>query len=130
MYNQEQIIEILGISSWPEDKRQDAIDSAMHRIGEAIDASLTEQQNNEYQAIIDDDRGIIDAWLEQNVPDYKQSPVYQSFEEGVAEDPEQNSPEKLFASIAWIQFNVPNVKDVISKALADYKQELQTEDAQ
>ena len=85
---------------------------------------LTEQQFNEYKAIVDDNHEVIDAWLDQNVPDYKESPVYKEIEGGYDADPEKNNPAKLFASIAWIQVNVPNVQDIIAKALDEYKQEL------
>lgn len=126
MYDQDQLIEKLGIAGWDAKEQELAIEGAKHRIGLLIDEGLTEQQRNEYTAIIDDDRGVIDAWLEQNVPDYKQSPVFQQFEEGVSEDPEQNSPEKLFASIAWMQFNVSNMQEVIEKALSEHKEEIQS----
>lgn len=129
MYDQDQLIEQLGVTGWPADKQAEAVEGVKHRIGILLNDNLTDQQQNEYTAIVDDDRGVIDAWLAQYVPDYKQSPVFQQFEEGVAEDPEQNSAEKLFASVAWIQFNVPNVQEIVTAAIAEYKQEIHSEGA-
>lgn len=124
MYDREQLIDQLGIQAWPEDKQDQAVEMAIYKIGEATTGQLTEQQFNEYQAIVDDDQSVIDSWLAANVPDYKDSPVYQELEAGYDEDPEKNNPAKLFASVAWIQVNVPNVQELIAKALDDYRQEL------
>lgn len=124
MYQRDELIEQLGIQSWPEDRQNEAVEMAVFRIGNAITEQLTEQQFNEYGAIVDDNQDVIDAWLESNVPDYKDSPVYQEFEAGYDEDPEKNNPAKLFASMAWVQLNVPNVQDIIAQTLATYKTEL------
>lgn len=124
MFQRDELIEQLGIQNLPEDEQNEAVEVATHRIGLAVTATLSEAQFNEYQAIVDDTTEVIDAWLASNVPDYKDSVVFQQFEEGYAEDPEKNRPEKLFASVAWIQKNVPNVQELITKALEDYKQEL------
>lgn len=124
MYNRDDIIKQLGIESLPEEKQNEIVEGATLRLGNAVMEGLTEQQFNEYQDIVNDDASVIDAWLAANVPDYKSSPVYQAFEEGYDADPEKNRPEKLFASIAWIQSNVPNVETLITDTLADYKKEL------
>lgn len=124
MYQREDIIEKLGIETWPEDKQNEAVEVATHRIGAAVMEDISEQQFNEYEAIVNDSHDVINTWLESNVPDYKDSPVYQEFEAGYESDPEKNNPAKLFASLAWIQTNVPNINEVIDTTLAAYKQEL------
>jgi len=124
MYQREELVEQLGIQSWPEEKQNEVVEMAIFRIGEAITGELSEQQFNEYKAIVDDNHEVIDGWLEHNVPDYKESPIYQEFEEGYDEDPEKNNPAKLFASMAWVQMNVPNVPEVIAQTLDTYKKEL------
>ena len=123
MYQEEQIIAQLGLADLPEDEQAAVITEAQLRIGEAVSEILTDDQLNEYQGIIDGNEQVITAWLEKNVPDYKNEAVYQTFEEGVEQDPEHNNPAKLFASVAWIQYTVPNLQDVLAKALNDFKQE-------
>lgn len=124
LQDEQQIIDALGIADWPEEKRKPAVIEATMRIGTALLGSLNEQQDNEYTAIINDDQAVIDAWLEQNVPDYKQNPAYQEMEATYESDPEHNNPAKLFATIAWMQTNIPDLQERIEKTLADYKQEL------
>lgn len=124
MYQPELIIEHLGIQEWPVDKRNEVVEIATFRIGNAITNQLSEQQFNEYQAIVDDNTHVIDAWLENNVPNYKDEPLFKEFESASADDDEMNNPAKLFASLAWMQKNVPNIQEVISRTLDEYKQEL------
>lgn len=125
MFHDEQyIIDTLGIADWDADRRESAVVEATMRIGNALIEPLSEQQNNEYEAIINDNHEVIDAWLAQNVPAYKDSAVYKEMEAGYNDDPEHNNPAKLFATIAWIQTNVPDLQDRIAKTLESYKQEL------
>lgn len=124
MYQREDIIKRLGVQDLPADEQDEIVEIATHHIGMAITDSLGEGQIHEYQAIVDDNQDVITAWLASNVPDYKNSVMFQQFEEGYESDPEKNSPEKLFASVAWIQLNVPNVEALITGALDAYRQEL------
>jgi protein-tyrosine-phosphatase len=123
MYQNEQIIEQLGIADLPDDQIENIVNEAQVRIGEAVSTQLTDEQLNEYQAIIDGDEQVIEAWLDKNVPNYKDAAAYQSFEEGYEEDPEKNDPKKLFASLAWVQFTVPQLQEVVATALESFKQE-------
>ena len=123
MYQDEQIIEQLGINNLPSDEKEAVINEAQLRIGEAVSEQLTDDKLNEYQAIIDGDNDVIATWLEKNVPDYKNEVAYQSFEEGVESDPERNDPAKLFASIAWVQITVPHIQDIVAGALDAFKKE-------
>jgi hypothetical protein len=86
-------------------------------IGEGIQNRLTTAQREEYQAIINDDQAVIHRWLEQNVPEYNTVWLYQQFKQTYSDDPEHNSPEKLFANIAWVKMNVPNLQALTDGAI-------------
>ncbi|MGH7218672.1 MAG: DUF5663 domain-containing protein [Candidatus Microsaccharimonas sp.] len=124
MQDEQHIIDTLGIAAWSEDKREPAVIEATMRIGNALMDDLSEAQYNEYTAIVDNNQDVITAWLEKNVPDYKENPVYVSIEADYDTDPEKNDPAKIFASLAWIQLNVPDLESRIAKTLEAYKQEL------
>lgn len=123
MIQDEAILKQIGMEDAPEAEQRAALDQLQTFIGEAISATLSEQQLNEYQAIIDDDTEVIDAWLESTIPDYKNAALYQEFAEGFDSDPEQNSPEKLFATVAWIELNVPNRQAIVDEVIANFKPE-------
>jgi len=126
LQDEQHIIDTLEIADWPADKREATVVEATMRIGNALLDALSDQQYNEYKAIIDDNQDVINAWLEQTIPDYKENPVYKEIEAGYDADPEQNNPAKLFATIAWLQVNVPDLQERIAKSLELYKQELST----
>ncbi len=126
MNTDEQIIEQLDIAAFPEQEKRALIEQAQLRIGESIRESLSDQKINEYQAIIDGNEQVINAWLDETIPDYKNAAVYQSLEEGSDSDPDHNDPAKIFASLAWVQINIPNIQEIVAKTLADFKQELAT----
>lgn len=121
MQQDQYIIDTLGVSHFSDEKRVRLLEQVRTLIGEAISAELSEQQLNEYQAIIDDRELVIELWLKQNVPEYKNSPIYQEIVAASEHDPEHNRPEKIFANLAWIERNVPNVKAISDQVLKDFK---------
>ena len=124
LQDEQYIAQKLGIEDWDEDKKSEAVAEAMLRAGGAVLGDLSDAQNDEYTAIINDDHQVIDQWLEQNAPDYHDNPVYRSLAETVDQDPEHNNPAKLFATMAWFQVNVPDAEERVEKALNTYKQEI------
>ncbi|NCS83112.1 hypothetical protein GW746_01720, partial [Candidatus Saccharibacteria bacterium] len=114
----------LGIGDRSEAEQEEIITEAQRRLGEAISEGLSEQQLTEYQAIIDADQAVIDAWLEQNMPDYKETPLYQEAEAGFADDPDHTPGDKIVASAGWVQQNVPNLEEATKKTIEEYAQEL------
>jgi hypothetical protein len=127
MYQEDQLIEQLGIGNLPKERQTEILEELNYKIGQAITADYSEQQINEYEAIINDDHNVIDAWLAEHVPDYKESPVYQELASGYDDDPEHINPAKVFASMAWTQVNSPNAQEVVAKVLEDFKNELATQ---
>ncbi len=124
MYQEDQLIEQLGIGSLPQERQAEILEELNFKIGQAISADYTEQQINEYEAIVNDEHDVIDAWLAQYVPDYKESPVYKEIAASYDDDPEHINPAKVFASLAWSQLNSPNAKEIVDQTIEDFKKEL------
>ena len=104
--------------------QQSIIDEAQRRIGEALLRDLSEQELHEYQAIIDGDQAVIDAWLSGHAPAYKTSLLFQEFESGVESDPDHTPADKAFAATAWIQEKVLGIAERTQLAVIDYKKEV------
>lgn len=124
MYQEHQLVEQLGIGNLPQERQAGILEELNYKIGQAIAEGYSEQQTSEYEAIVNDDKEVIDAWLAQNVPDYKNSPVYKELASGYDEDPEHVNPAKVFASLAWTQVNSPNAQEVVTQVIDDFKKEL------
>lgn len=125
-FDTEDIIRQLGIESLPPDEQDKILDELDDRTGEAISQTLSDRQLTEYQAIIDGNQTVIDAWLDQNFPDYKDSSIYKEVQAGFSTDPAKVPGDKVVASIAWVQKNVPNVQEIIKSVLEKYKEELRS----
>jgi len=115
MYQDEDILAKLGASDAPDDEKALLLEQVRTLVGEAISDTLSEQQLTEYQAIIDDDTSVINAWLEQNIPEYKTHPLYEEFAEA-----NKGDAEKLFASVAWIEVNVPTRQEIIETVIENF----------
>ncbi|MES2630838.1 MAG: DUF5663 domain-containing protein [Patescibacteria group bacterium] len=124
MYQEDQLIEQLEIGHLSKESQAEILEDLNLRIGEAVSAELTEQQLTEYEAIINDNHDVIDAWLSQNAPEYKNSSAYKEIAAGYDQDPEHINPDKVFASLAWTQLNSPNAQEIAAKVIQDFKKEL------
>lgn len=123
MYDEETILQELHATELSESEQQELLDQVGIRVGEVIEAQLSEQQMNEYKAIVDANQDVIFAWLDQNQPEYKEHQLYKELTLGYEEDPEKIQPEKVVASIGWVEANVPNVEEIVGKVVEAFKQE-------
>jgi len=128
MFNDEQIIEELEIGNLSSDQQQALIDEYRMAVGEAITGNLSPELLAEFEAIVNGDQNVIDAWLQENAPDFQTTQAYADLNEGFDEDPEKVPADKVFASIAWMQKNSPNfadtvavIRDRIKANIAQYK---------
>ena len=105
------LIAELGIEGLTPEEQATIIDNLNYDIGDALESSLSEEQLEEYQSIIDGDQAVIDAWLQHNVPHFKETPAFKELNEDADDIP----ADKVFASIAWIQFNAPHFEQVVAE---------------
>ena len=126
MFYDEQIVEELGLEELDQEKQQEIIDAYRMEIGQSLAGDLSEEQLEEFEAIINGDQDVIDGWLQENAPDYKTTEAYEKLNEGYDEDPEKVPADKVFASMAWIQKNSPDftgkVEDIKDRFKADIEQ--------
>ena len=102
------------------DETRVLFEAVAYEVGFKVLQNLTDRQLGEYEAIVNADQSVIDAWLEQHIPDYKTSPVYQQIEAGYENDPEKNDPVKLFAGIAWLQQNSPEYETIANEVASEF----------
>lgn len=121
MYDEEKILEALDATNLSEDAQQRLLDQVGLHVGREIETTLSEQQRNEYRAILDADQGVITTWLEQNMPAYKESELYKELADGYESDPERVQPEKVIATIGWTTANVPEIEVIVNKVVEAFK---------
>lgn len=124
MNDDDQIISELGIENLTPEQQQDVLNEFRMLVGEALAKDLSDEQMTEYFAIIDGNEEVIAAWLAENVPDYKEMIAYQELAKGYDTDPDHVSPEKVFASFAWVQKNNPNLAQTVEEIKSALKANL------
>jgi len=115
MNDDDQIISELGIENLDPEQQQEVLNEFRMLVGEALAKDLSNEQMTEYFAIIDGNEAVIASWLTENVPDYKEMIAYQELAKGFDQDPDQVSPDKVFASFAWVQKNNPNLAQTVEE---------------
>lgn len=124
MSQDEQYIEKLAIQHLPKEKQDEILEELNFRVGDAITEKLSEQQQAEYTAIINADKKVIDAWLGNNLPTYKESVLYKEVLEGYNQDPERIDPAKVVASVGWVELNVPDIQQITDRVVENFRVEL------
>lgn len=122
MLDTQQIIEELGIQHLSSSEQEELVSEYYVRLGEAMSVGRTEAQLNEFQAIIDGNQHVIDAWLEQHRPGYEDEDAYKLFlDTATRNNPEGVQPDKMYASAAWIQENIPNIAELMQQVTQEVK---------
>lgn len=122
--NSEELIVELGIEDYSPERQQRVLDELNMLVGEAMLGHLSEKQVTEYESIINGDQEVITAWLTENDPDYQDSVAYQQLAEGYEDDPDKVPADKVYASMAWIEKNNPNLSETVSMIKAKLKANL------
>lgn len=121
MNEDEQLVIDLGIGSLSPERQRDALDEFHMLVGEALSKDLSDSQLAEHRAINDGNGALIDSWLAENVPDYRDMIAYQAMRDAYDADPGGVSPERMFASLAWVQLNAPNLSQTVEEIKAQLK---------
>lgn len=122
--NGEDLITELGIESYSPAEQQRVLDELNMLVGEAMLGHLGEEQIAEYEAIINGDQAVIARWLTENDPHYADSIAYQQLAEGFEDDPDKVPADKVYASMAWVEKNNPNLSETVTSIKATLKANL------
>ena len=119
----EELVKELGIESLSEQEQQRALDELSLQVGQALMGGMGEDQVAEYEAIINGNQDVITSWLETNDPRYKESIAYVQLAEGFDDDPDKVPADKMYASVAWLKKNNPDLDEKVAAIKAKLKAE-------
>ncbi len=120
-------IEMLGIVDRPAAEQQDILLEFQMRVGDQLMERATDEQNAEYRDIINDNREVIQRWLDQHAPDYRESEAFMLAQQQAAMEEDDIWPEKIYASMAWITVTFPDYQEIVAQVAEQYRQELQNQ---
>lgn len=124
----DKFLQDLGLGSLPDNQKQAFLEqvysSLEERVGVQLSDGLTDEQLEEFEAIIDRNVEKVDAWLAANVPDYLNDANFQQLQKAAslaADDPVLKSE---YAATRWLEKNRPNYRDVVAKTMESLKSEI------
>jgi hypothetical protein len=112
--NSDDLIAELGIEDYSSEEQQRILDELNMLVGEAMLGHLSDEQVSEYEKIINGDQEVITDWLTVNDPSYKDTIAYQQLAEAYEDDPDKVPADKVYASMAWVEKNNPNLSQTVS----------------
>lgn len=126
MFDDAQVIQDLGISGLTPEQQDTIINEYQIQVGSALAGDLSEEQLEEFEAIIDGNQEVIDRWLQENAPDYKSSEAFQELSKGYDEDPEKVPADKVYASMAWVEkYAGPDFADKVNAIKEHFKADIE-----
>jgi len=124
----------IGLATMPEEQKkpflQHTYDQLEYKVGIRLSEGMTDDQLEEFEAIIDRKDDIISAWLSANAPNYFNEDVFQRLQQSSGVDINDPGLRAEYAATKWLEVNRPDYRDVVAKTLEEIKQEiLQNKDA-
>ena len=118
----------IGLSDLPEEQKkpflQHLYDQLEYRVGMRLSEGMSDEQLEQFEAIIDKKADVVEAWVQQYAPAYASDELFVKIQQarGLAvEDPLLKSE---YAATKWLEVNRPDYRDVVAKTLEELKQEI------
>ena len=124
----------VGLGSLPEDQKQAFLEqvyaSLEERVGLQLSEGLTDDQLEEFEAIIDKKPEKVDAWLIVYMPNFADDPAFQAMQQAAGVGSNDMALKSEYAATKWLEVNRPNYRDVVARVMTDLKAEIaQNKDA-
>ena len=117
-------LEAVGLGALPQDQKAAFLENAQDqfevRVGEKMNAQMSDAQVAEFEKIIDNDQETINRWLSQ-LGDYRSDEIYQRIASRVEDESDRVNN---YVSAKWLDQNCPNYRQIIEQTLEELKQEI------
>jgi hypothetical protein len=118
----------VGLADLPEDQKKPFLqltyDRLEYQVGIRLSEGMSEDQLAEFESIIDRKMDVIDAWLTQNAPNFREDEVFVKLQKASGLPAEDQGLKAEFAATKWLEVNRPDYRDVVAKTLAEIKEEI------
>ncbi|MEK7620975.1 MAG: DUF5663 domain-containing protein [Patescibacteria group bacterium] len=124
----DKFLQSVGLGDLPDDQKQAFLqhtyETLEERVGTRLASSLSEAQLEEFEGFATHNEEKINAWLNENVPNYQEEEDYKQL---AASAPDNVPPLVVaaeFASVRWLGINSPNYREVVSDELNKLRDEI------
>lgn len=124
----DRFLEDVGLGSMPDDQKKQFLQHIYNelelRVGTKLSEGLTDEQLEEFESIIDRKDNIIIAWLNKNVPDYKNDKIFIQLMDAVKLDADNSNLRAEYSATKWLEINRPDYKQIVALTLDGIKREV------
>jgi hypothetical protein len=124
----EKFLEDIGLNSLPDDQKkpflQHIYDELELRVGTKLSDGMSDDQLEEFEAIIDRKDDIITAWLAKFASSYHNDPAFMQLQTATKLDVNDPNLRAEYAATKWLEVNRPDYRDVVAKVLDGLKAEV------
>lgn len=124
----DKFLEDVGLGSLPDDQKkpflQHIYDQLEYKVGIKLSEGMTDEQLEEFEAIIDRKPEVVSAWLNQNAPQYQTEEVFQRLQKATNLPADDISLKSEFAATKWLEVNRPDYRQVVAETLEGIKKEI------
>ena len=118
----------IGLNELPEEQKkaflQHIYDELELRVGTKLSDGMSDEQLEEFEAIIDRKDEVIRTWLEKNVPDYYNDEAFGRIQEATGLDVNDAGLRAEYTATKWLEVNRPDYRDVVAGVLDELKKEI------
>jgi hypothetical protein len=127
----DKFLEELGVGSLPDEEKRTLLQHIYgeleERVGGQLAEGMTDEQMDEFDAIMQRDEAKVRQWLNENQSDYQARPEFQNFVQAAREqnpDVDELSLLAEYSSTQWLQMHRPNYREVVKNVLEEIKNEI------
>lgn len=124
----DKFLEDVGLGAMPDDQKKPFLQHIYNelelRVGTKLSEGMTNEQLEEFEAIIDRKEDIIDAWLANHAPDYQNEETFKRIQQAVKLEIGDPRLKAEFTATKWLGVNRPDYRDVVASVLAELKTEI------
>ena len=124
----DKFLDEIGLHDLPEDQKkpflQHIYDELEIRVGTKLSDGMSDEQLNEFEAIIDHKDEVIVAWLAKNASEYHNDDSFIKLQAAMDIDVNDPSLRAEYTATKWLEINRPDYREVVAKVLDDLKKEV------
>ena len=117
----DKFLQDLGLDQLPEEQRQAFLqhiyDELELRVGTQLSEGMSDEQLEQFEAIIDKNQDVIQNWVAQYVPDYHNDPAFGRLQQATGLDINDTNLRDEFVATKWLEINRPDYRDVVAGVL-------------
>lgn len=124
----EKFLDEIGLRDLPNDQKrpflQHIYEELELRVGTRLSDGLSDEQLEEFESIIDHKTDVINNWLEKNIPQYSNDPLFIRLQTANKLSENDINLRSEYAATKWLELNRSDYRNVVGQVLEELKKEI------